>query len=155
MELDQYNGLLQALEAELNRLGLETALGEGSGLPQLGGTLRALLPVTDGGAAAMMEIMCVQINEDTAILQFYTTLVMEIKADQAPLREELVRMNFLCPIGSFGIFEGLKQCYHKYSVILAGESAAQTVADDAMTALELIYEEISRYFPEITRFAGV
>ena len=69
------------------------------------------------------------IDEETDLLQFYTTMVMELDVDHGQLAQTLVQWNFLCPLGAFGIFEEGNQLYHKYGIVLNGTEELDELAE--------------------------
>lgn len=154
MDLNRQQAFFQALEGQIEALGLQKNWVTGSGTPQLGDTLRILVPVTDQGDVVLMELMAVALNEETELLQFYTTMVMEIGPGYEQLEQKLVEWNFLCPVGAFGIFTEGRQFYHKYTIPLFREIDAETLAEQTISVLELIYEVISAKFPQVVQLSG-
>ena len=74
MDADKF---LTALECLLKQIGLETAYIDGQE-PQVGNTLRTLLPVTDAGDAVLLEVMLAPYTDDALLLQLYSTMITEI-----------------------------------------------------------------------------
>lgn len=140
------------MERELKDTGLETAVLTGAGGAQVGDTLRVLLPMTDEGRPALMDFMAATIGEGADVLQYYTTLTMELP-DKG--REELIKavpvFNFYCPLGSFGIFNG-HQLYHKYSLLLK-EEGAEAIAADVLDCMTLLYDMLDEYYPLLMELA--
>ena len=87
MDLVRQKELLQILEQKLNGMGMQTAAAAGAGAPQVGDTLRVLVPITDEGEAVLLELMAAAIDEETDLLQFYTTMVMELDVDRGQLAQ--------------------------------------------------------------------
>ena len=96
MDLAKQKQFFQILEQKLNGMGMQTAAAAGAGAPQIGDTLRVLVPITDEGEAVLLELMAAAIDEETDLLQFYTTMVMELAADRGQLARTLMQWNFLC-----------------------------------------------------------
>ena len=142
-----------ALEQKIRALGVETAFVDG-GEGQVGNTLRALLPVTDAGDASLMEIMVLDFEEDSDLLFFYTTMIVEIGPGYEAIKEMLLDWNLTCPLGAFGIFRQERQFYHKYAVPVPKDAEPELLAERAMDLLEQLYEIISRQFPEAVQLSG-
>lgn len=153
MDLVRQKELFQILEQKLNGMGMQTAAAAGAGAPQIGDTLRVLVPITDEGEAVLLELMAAAIDEETDLLQFYTTMVMELAADRGQLARTLMQWNFLCPLGSFGVFEEGNQLYHKYGILLTGEEELDRLAEHVIEILSVLYEVLEQKFPAAKEFS--
>lgn len=154
MDLAKQKQFFQILEQKLNGMGMQAAAAAGAGAPQIGDTLRVLVPITDEGEAVLLELMAAAIDEETDLLQFYTTMVMELAADRGQLARTLMQWNFLCPLGSFGVFEEGNQLYHKYGILLTGEEELDRLAEHVIQILSVLYEVIEQKYPLAREFAG-
>ena len=153
MDLVRQKELFQILEQKLNGMGMQTAAAAGAGAPQIGDTLRVLVPITDEGEAVLLELMAAAIDEETDLLQFYTTMVMELAADRGQLARTLMQWNFLCPLGSFGVFEEGNQLYHKYGILLTGEEELDRLAEHVIQILSVLYGVLEQKFPAAKEFS--
>ncbi len=153
MDLAKQKQFFQILEQKLNGMGMQTAAAAGAGAPQIGDTLRVLVPITDEGEAVLLELMVAAIDEETDLLQFYTTMVMELAADRGQLARTLMQWNFLCPLGSFGVFEEGNQLYHKYGILLTGEEELDRLAEHVIEILSVLYEVLEQKFPAAKEFS--
>ena len=153
MDLAKQKQFFQILEQKLNGMGMQTAASAGAGAPQIGDTLRVLVPITDEGEAVLLELIAVAIAEGTVLLQFYTTMVMELAADRGQLARTLMQWNFLCPLGSFGVFEEGNQLYHKYGILLTGEEELDRLAEHVIEILSVLYEVLEQKFPAAKEFS--
>lgn len=153
MDLAKQKQFFQILEQKLNGMGIQTAAAAGAGAPQIGDTLRVLVPITDEGEAVLLELMAAAIDEETDLLQFYTTMVMELAADRGQLARTLMQWNFLCPLGSFGVFEEGNQLYHKYGILLTGEEELDRLAEHVIQILSVLYEVLEQKFPAAKEFS--
>ena len=153
MDLAKQKQFFQILEQKLNGMGMQTAAAAGAGAPQIGDTLRVLVPITDEGEAVLQELMAAAIDEETDLLQFYTTMVMELAADRGQLARTLMQWNFLCPLGSFGVFEEGNQLYHKYGILLTGEEELDRLAGHVVQILSVLYEVLEQKFPAAKEFS--
>lgn len=153
MDLAKQKQFFQILEQKLNGMGMQTAAAAGAGAPQIGDTLRVLVPITDEGEAVLLELMAAAIDEETDLLQFYTTMVMELAADRGQLARTLMQWNFLCPLGSFGVFEEGNQLYHKYGIVLDGTEELDELAERVILILSVLYEVIEQKYPLAVEFA--
>ncbi len=153
MDLAKQKQFFQILEQKLNGMGMQTAAAAGAGAPQIGDTLRVLVPITDEGEAVLLELMAAAIDEETDLLQFYTTMVMELAADRGQLARTLMQWNFLCPLGSFGVFEEGNQLYHKYGIVLNGTEELDELAERVILILSVLYEVIEQKYPLAVEFA--
>ena len=151
MDLAKQKQFFQILEQKLNGMGMQTSAAAGAGAPQVGDTMRVLLPITDEGDAVLLELMAASIDEETDLLQFYTTMVMELDVDHGQLAQTLAQWNFLCPLGAFGIFEEGNQLYHKYGIVLDG---TEELAERVILILSVLYEVIEQKYPLAREFAG-
>lgn len=152
MDLVRQKELFQILEQKLNGMGMQTAAA-GAGAPQVGDTMRVLVPITDEGDAVLLELMAASIDEETDLLQFYTTMVMELDVDHGQLAQTLAQWNFLCPLGAFGIFEEGNQLYHKYGIVLNGTEELDELAERVILILSVLYEVIEQKYPLAVEFA--
>ena len=118
-------------------------------------TLRALLPISDEGDPNLLEIMTTKFTEDADLLVFYTTMIAKIGTGYEDLLDALPQWNLECPLGAFGIYEtkGIRQLYHKYSILFDPEIDPEELAETAMFHLMILYEVISRKFPEARSIA--
>lgn len=153
MDLAKQKQFFQILEQKLNGMGMQTAAAAGAGAPQIGDTLRVLVPITDEGEAVLLELMVAAIDEETDLLQFYTTMVMELAADRGQLARTLMQWNFLCPLGSFGVFEEGNQLYHKYGILITGEEELDRLAEHVIEILSVLYEVLEQKFPAAKEFS--
>ena len=153
MDLVRQKELFQILEQKLNGMGMQTAAAAGAGAPQVGDTMRVLVPITDDGDAVLLELMAASIDEETDLLQFYTTMVMELDVDHGQLAQTLAQWNFLCPLGAFGIFEEGNQLYHKYGIVLNGTEELDELAERVILILSVLYEVIEQKYPLAVEFA--
>ena len=153
MDLAKQKQFFQILEQKLNGMGMQTAAAAGAGAPQIGDTLRVLVPITDEGEAVLLKLMAAAIDEETDLLQFYTTMVMELAADRGQLARTLMQWNFLCPLGSFGVFEEGNQLYHKYGILLTGEEELDRLAEHVIQILSVLYEVLEQKFPAAKEFS--
>ena len=153
MDLAKQKQFFQILEQKLNGMGMQTAAAGGAGAPQVGDAMRVLVPITDEGDAVLLELMAASIDEETDLLQFYTTMVMELDVDHGQLAQTLVQWNFLCPLGAFGIFEEGNQLYHKYGILLTGEEELDRLAEHVIQILSVLYEVIEQKYPLAVEFA--
>jgi hypothetical protein len=117
--------------------------------------LRAMLPVTDEGDPCLLEIMTSKFVEDAELLVFYTTMIANIGPGYENLLDALHQWNLDCPLGLFGIYEaqGMKQLYHKYTILYDPDIDPGDLAETAMFHLMILYEVISRKFPEARAIA--
>lgn len=147
----------QEFFSELNEraraMGLETAVTKGAGAPQVGDTLRIAVPATDEGGQVLMEILALTMENDTDMIQFYTTMLLEIGPGYQALSQVLNQWNFYCPVGVFGIFEEGRQLFHKYSVLLHGGETPQELIDKVMDTWSVLYDVITAYYPEAIRLS--
>ena len=153
MQSNQQQLFLKRLEEKLQRLGLKTVVEPGGGAPQIGDTLRTLLP-TGEGEAVLMEFTLTSYDERSDLLHFYTTILMHMEGEGAPLRSALLEWNILCPLGAFGIFLEGGQFYHKYTLPVPQDILPETLAEQAMYLADLIMDVITDRYPEIVRLGG-
>ncbi|MBQ1916638.1 MAG: hypothetical protein II177_04075, partial [Lachnospiraceae bacterium] len=94
-------------------------------------TLRAMLPVTDEGDPCLLEIMTSTFVEEADLLVFYTTMIAKIGPGFEDLLRALPQWNLECPLGAFSVYEtqGLKQLYHKYTLLFDPEIDPEELAE--------------------------
>lgn len=114
MEVKTQKALFDAVEKQLTDRKLHTARQPGSPSAQIGDTLQAIIPVSDKGQPALMELMIGPIDGNVSILQLYTTVLTDAGTDRRELEKALDGLNFNCPIGAFGFYEN--QFYHRMTV---------------------------------------
>ena len=153
MDLNTVHHSFGNLENLLHELELETAYVEGVRGPQIGDTLRILLPVTDEGHPVLTEIMVTEFTDDLDLLHVYSTLLLDCeRLDE--LTQALSEWNLLCPLGAYGIFEsdGKQQLFHKYTFPLDIDTA--DFSEQAMTLLELLHGVLSEQYSAYSAFTA-
>ena len=154
MDLNTVHHSFAKLEDMLHELGIETAYMEGISGPQIGDTLRILLPVTDEGHPVLTEIMVTEFTDDLDLLHVYSTLIVKSNEKITELSQKLSEWNIICPLGAYGIFEqdGERQLFHKYTFPLDSGSS-EDFSDVAMLLIELIHGLLSERYPEFEEYA--
>ena len=145
--------LQDAVKARLDEIGVETAYLDGEE-GQIGDTLRALLPVTEAGDCVLMEILVSPFDESAELLQFYTTLIMEIGPGYEALKELLLDWNLFCPLGAFGIYRQGRQFFHRYTLPLPRTLPPEAMTDSVYYLADRIHAVISERFPDAVRISG-
>ena len=146
MDVKKQNAYFEAIEKKLKERGIEPVRIPGAGKTQVGDTLRFLLSMSDEGGAVMMELLILDMGEDEPLLTFYTTLFTDVKDILPDLRVEIPAWNFLCPLGSFGIFEEAGQLYHKYAVPFAKDASEEELCETAFTVMKFLYEIVGEKY---------
>lgn len=149
MELEVQKMLFDRLAKEFNERDIETQTAPGNGGAQVGDTLRLLIPVNDEGDAVLMEIMLANYFEDMDLLQFYSTLLLEIGPGYDELKNATFELNFFCPIGAFGIYEEGRQYYHKYGLMLETPHSIDELTERTLIVMEGLYDVISKYYQTV------
>ncbi len=147
------NALLNEIEALLKKMKYQTARMEGVG-PQLGDTLRAMVPVDEAGNAVLLEVMVIPLTEEAHLVQLYTTMIAEIGPGYEALKEMLLDWNLVCPIGAFGIFRAGRQFYHKYNYPIPVDIPPEEMALEILYLIDLIRGEVADVFPDAVRLSG-
>ena len=147
MDLNTVHHSFGKLEDLLHELEIETTYVEGSGGPQIGDTLRILLPITEDGHPVLTEIMVTDFTDDLDLLHVYSTLIIKCNDRIAELPQTLSEWNILCPLGAYGVYEddGEHQLFHKYTMPL--DKNGGDFSDEAMMLIELIYGVLSAQYP--------
>lgn len=145
----------KTLAERLSGLGIETLIAEGTGEPQVGGTLRALLTVNRTGRQCMTELMVSGMGGEYGLLTLYTTLALGAETEQPAFLSAVAEWNLLCPIGAYGVFHEDKALYHKYSYPFPGGLTAEALADTAALLLELVFEVVTRKWDDIAALCGM
>ena len=138
---------LNQLNDLLKRFGLETAFLEGVE-PQVGDTLRAMVPMSTEGDEVLLEIMVAPWTDDVMMLQFYTTLLTNVESGFDALQKALLDWNLTCPIGAFGIYFEKWHLYHKYNYPMPLEIDPAEMALEAFYILNLILDTIYVIYPQ-------
>lgn len=147
------NKFLEVLEEMLNQINIETAIVDGEE-PQIGNTLRALMPVSDNGEKVLTEMAVAPFTEDANLLQIYTTMILEIGPGYEALKEMLLDWNLTCSLGAFGIYRKGKQFYHKYNYMLPVDVPPEEMAAEVFYLLNLLLVTVSEVFPDAVRLSG-
>ena len=147
------NVFFTELEDLLKKTGLETAVLKGEE-PQLGDTLRALMPVDEAGNKVLMEILLGQYNENTLLVQIYSTMIAEIGPGYEALKEMTLDWNLTCPIGAFGIYRQNRQYYHKYNYLMPVDEGEKQMALEIFYIIHLVQDVIAQIFPDAVRLSG-
>ncbi len=152
MDLKGAYTFLKALDGKIQELGMDTTVMEGIGSPQIGDTLRILMPVTQEGHPVIAEFMVMEMAEDYDLLMIYTTVLSSLGGKKNELPEKLIEWNMNCPMGHYGIYEEEGQLYHKYSLPFLVDTDPAVLADHALDLLTLIYEVLSNKYPELSAY---
>ena len=155
MDLNTVHHTFAKLEDLLHELGIETAYVEGVGGPQIGDTLRILLPVTEEGHPVLTEIMVTDFTDDLDLLHIYSTLIVRCNDRVDELSRKLSEWNILCPLGAYGVYEadGACQLFHKYTFPF-DKTVSEAFAEQAMLLLELVHGVLSDQYPLFGEFAA-
>ena len=153
MDLNAVHRFFRNLEDQLHELEIETTYLEGLRGPQIGDTLRILLPITEEGHPVLTEIMVTEFTDDLDLLHIYSTLIVKSIDSISELKQKLSEWNILCPLGASGIFEedGERQLFHKYTLPFSMD--ADALADEAMLLIELIHGVLSEKCPEFQKYS--
>ena len=147
------NKFFAELEKLLKQIGLQTAVLQGKP-PQIGVTLRTLLPVTENGDMVMLEFMAAPYTEDANVLQLYTTMIPEIGPGFEALKDALLDWNLTCRIGAFGIFREGRQFYHKYNYPMPMDVPADEMALEIFYLIHLVQDAIIQVYPDAVLLSG-
>ncbi len=133
--------VLQQLESWLRAQGRETLFAEENGLRILKTRLAGLGGV-DG--TALSEICFLP---QSTVLQIFTTFASGMDENNlVPAMVAYNTLNLTCPVGSFQVFTGQKQAYHKYAVPLTGDGEACLA--QALAAVRTALETLNVLFPQ-------
>jgi hypothetical protein len=147
------NLFLTELEKLLQKMEYETALIKGEN-PQLGDSLRALVPVDKAGNKILLEVMSFPYGDHARLVQIYSTMIMEIGPGYEALKEMLLEWNLTCPIGAFGIFRQDRQFYHKYNYLMPSDADPKEMAPEVFFIIHLVRDVIANVFPDAVRLSG-
>ena len=153
MDLNASHQFFRKLEDLIHELDIETTYVEGIHAPQIGDTLRILLPVTEEGHPVISEVMLTEFTEEDDLLFLYTTVIAAFSEKAAELPQKLSEWNLLCPLGAFGIYEDEGQLFHKYTLPIPKDTDPDELAEETMYLLELIYSVLSDKYPELQEYA--
>ncbi len=141
------------LETLMKEMGYPTLRMKVEG-PEIGETLRALMPVDDMGNNVLLEVMIVVYNQHTMLIQIYTTMITEIGPGYEALKEMALQWNLTCRIGAFGIYPPKKQFYHKYNYLLSSDEEPKDMAEEIFYIIHLVMDVITEIFPEAVRISA-
>lgn len=147
------NVFFSELEKLLKESGLETAVLKGQE-PQLGDTLRALLPIDETGSNVLLELMAIPFTEEAHLLQIFTTMIVEIGPGYEALKEMLLEWNLICPLGAYGIYRASRQFYHKYNYLLPVGVPEDEMAAEIFDIISLVRDVIAEVYPDAVRLSG-
>ena len=140
MDAEKQKIYFECLEKELVNRNLKPVRVDGAGSPQVGDTLRFLIPMSEKGGAVMMELLLLDLGEKEFLLEFYTTMFTDVSDVQTDLSVEIPAWNFLCPLGSFGIFEEEGHLYHKYGLPFAEDTEPEAFVRQAVTVMKFLFD---------------
>ena len=153
MDLNAVHQFFRALEDKIHALEIETTYVEGIRSPQIGDTLRVLLPVTEEGHPVITEFMVTDFTDEEDLLLIYSTVIAKFNEKASELPQKLSGWNLLCPLGAYGIYEEEGQLFHKYTLPIPKEADAEALAGEAMFLLELVYSVLSEKYPELQEYS--
>ena len=148
MHPDTQNAFLSVLEKKLKELTLETSMLPNEGPPQVGDTLRFLLPFDEGEHCYVVTVSVFNMNDEAVLLEFYTVLLTDMGDTLPALRSELISWNYYCPLGSFGVYERERQLYHKHGVVLYEDDYQDldALAEYGTALVALLYQTVTEKF---------
>ncbi len=153
MDLSGAYAFFHDLEGRIKDLGLRTSYVEGIRSPQIGDTLRVLMPLSaEEGHPVLTEFMITELAADYNLLLIYSTFIAPIGERRDELTQKLIDWNLICPMGHFGIYEEEDQLYHKYTLPFPVDTSPETLADLADGLLGLIFELLSGRYDELAEF---
>lgn len=144
MDLEFRQNFLQGLQARFEALEIEqrySVEGEGGeAMPML----RALFSTTGNGEGQITtDILFFPADYGVELLQIYSTIALNIKDGAI---DELFKLfnalNFVCPIGAFGVYLEGGHVYHKYNMTLNPASGLEKCLDDLEAVLAQILSGI-------------
>lgn len=138
--------LMKKMEYETARLKVDD--------PDISEMLRTMMPVDAAGNRILLEVIAVEYNEHTFMIQIYTTLLMEIGPGLEALKEKLTNWNLTCPIGAFGIYTGENQLYHKYNYLMPSDEDLKDMAAEIFYIIHLIMEVITDIYAEAAEISA-
>lgn len=141
------------LEVLLQKMEYETAVIENED-QELGNTVRALVPVDDAGNKVLLEVLAAEYDEETLLIQIYTTMIAEIGPGYEALKEMTLDWNLTCPIGAFGIYRRNRQFYHKYNYLIPTDGDPKEMAMEIFYIIHLVRDVIAEVFPDAVRLSG-
>lgn len=150
MDIDVFYAELEEL---LKKMKYQTARLEGQE-PQIGDTLRAMVPVDEAGNMVLLEVLTGEYNENSLLIQIYSTMIAEIGPGYEALKEMLLDWNLTCPIGAFGIYRQNRQFYHKYNYLIPTDGDAKEMALEVFYVIHLARDVIAEIFPDAVRLSG-
>ena len=144
---------LNELEKLLKQMKYQTARLEGQA-PQIGDTLRAMVPVDGAGNMILMEVLVCEYNPESLLVQIYSTMIAEIGPGYEALKEMTQDWNLACPLGAFGIYRRNRQFYHKYNYLFPREGDPKERAQEIFYVAHLVRDVIAEIFPDAVRLSG-
>ena len=147
------NLFLTELEKLLKKMDYETFLVKNDD-PDLGNTLRALVPVDEAGNKVLLEVMELPYDEHAILVQIYSTMITEIGPGYEALKEMTLEWNLICPIGAFGIYREERQFFHKYNYLMPTDEDEKEMAMEVFYIIHLVRDVIAEIFPDAVRLSG-
>ncbi len=109
---------------------------------------------TDNTGLVYMEVCLIGYSEEITIAQVYSTLLAGPEEALAQLRPHLEEWNFRSLTGSYGIYEGQGQLYHKQNIALLNDIAVDDQADFLFAGICAAMDEMARRLPEAVALVG-
>ena len=147
------NLFLTELEKLLKKMDYETALVKNED-PDLGDTLRGLVPIDETGNKVLLEVMAIPYDEHAILVQIYSTMIAEIGPGYEALKEMTLEWNLTCPIGAFGIYREERQFFHKYNYLMPTDEDEKEMAMEIFYIIHLVRDVIAEIFPDAVRLSG-
>ena len=144
---------LTELDALLKKMEYQTAVLKSED-PEFSDTLRAMVPVDEEGNMVLLEVMALEYNEHTLLIQIYSTMIAEIGPGYEALKEMTLEWNLSCPIGAFGIYRQARQFFHKYNYPMPIDTDQKQMAAEVFYVIHLIRDVIADVFPDAVRLSG-
>ena len=139
MTKEDQNIVLSILQEQLEAERFSTELTQS----KQGPALRTVIPLLEGDQGpALVEICVLRYNDQTDLIQIFSTMLLEPGPGLEALRAQLNGWNLVAVVGAYGIYEPLGQLYHKYNVVLDSGLDLESKADQGFLGLCMALDEM-------------
>jgi hypothetical protein len=139
--------ILKSMGESLAGKGLEARVtfGDGQTQPDM---LRSRFAVLGNGEGIIIsDVNFLEFDQEPSVIQLFSTIGVNLSDDGiTELEKVIARMNLYCPLGTFGIFYGGKQLYHKYCAVMDRDWSTQQAAQRGENLLEMLLNLIASQY---------
>lgn len=139
MTREDQNIVLSLIQEQLEKEDFSTERKES----EQGPVLRTVIPLLEEEQGPVLVEICVlNYNDQSDIIQIFSTMLLEPGPGLEKLRAQLNSWNLVTIVGAYGIYDKMGQLYHKYNVAIDSQLDLESKADQGFLGLCMSLDEM-------------